>query len=157
MKRTGFKRKAPARRPCKTYEVYTVRPRTVAVARADAPGRMCVPVPKNHVTRDDDYRRLVASLPCINCGAVGHSQCAHANSPAAGKAGARKADDRESFPLCTVGANDCHGAFDQRAMFTKEQRREIEPLWSNQTRMKLRAMAANDPKVARIVARVIGL
>lgn len=157
MKRSGFAQRRPEPRPCKTYEVFTPRPRAVAVARADVPARMCVPVPKKPVTRDADYRRLVASLPCICCGAVGHSQCAHANSPASGKAGARKADDRESFPLCTVGAKDCHGAFDQRAMFTKEQRREVEPLWSNQTRMKLRALAANDPKAARIVERVIGL
>lgn len=46
MKRSGFQRKAPAPKPCKTYEVFTPRPRPVAVARVDVPARMCVPAPK---------------------------------------------------------------------------------------------------------------
>lgn len=133
---------------------YTPRPRAAAVAMVDTRSKMVVPVPKTEIVRDDDYRRLVASLPCICCGAVGATQAAHPNTD---KGMALKADDRECFPLCTVGANDCHGAFDQRAMFSKEVRREIEPAWANQTRMKLRTLAASDADARRIVERVIGL
>ena len=170
MKRTTIKRKTPLRQKAKpwrkakpeieaTQSTYTPRPRKPAqpVLVADGRARMVVPVPKAQPLRDEDYRRLVASLDCICCGAVGHSQCAHANSPAAGKAGAMRADDRETFPLCTVTANDCHGGFDQRAMFSKEKRRELEPLWANQTRMTLRKLAEGNAKVRAVVERCIGL
>lgn len=110
--------------------------------------------PKPTPVRDEAYRRLVAALPCAVCSIVGFSQAAHPNT---GKAMGSKTDDRDCFPLCHVGGNDCHAAFDQRAMFTKAARREIEPLWANHTRAKLRAMSANDAGMRKIVERVIGL
>lgn len=81
-------------------------------------------------------------------------EAAHPNT---GKGMGLKTDDRECFPLCTVGANDCHGGFDQRAMYSKEKRRELEPLWGNQTRATLRSLAMFDNRVRRIVERCIGL
>ena len=44
-----------------------------------------------------------------------------------------------------------------RAEHQRDQRRELEALWANQTRMKLREMAASDAAVRKIVERSIGL
>ena len=102
------------------------------------------PIAKAAPVRSEAYRRAVASLPCINCGVPGHSQCAHSNS---GKGAGIKASDLDSFPLCTVhpGADGClvqgcHERFDQGALFTKAVRREQEPVWAADTRRKLLAM-----------------
>ena len=102
------------------------------------------PIPKAAPVRSEAYRRAVASLPCINCGVPGHSQCAHSNS---GKGAGIKASDLDSFPLCTVhpGADGrlvqgCHENFDQGALFTKAVRRELEPVWAADTRRRIRAM-----------------
>lgn len=153
MKRSGFKCKAPPRR-AETQCSYVPRPRAVAVAMVDTRDKMVVPVPKGDLMDQPEYRRLVATLRCICCGAVGYSQAAHPNT---GKGMSMKTDDRDCFPLCTVGANDCHGGFDQRAMFSKEKRRELEPLWANQTRAILRKLAMFDNGARRIVERAIGL
>ena len=142
---------APPYRPA-TQSTYTPRPRAKAVAQVDTRDKLVMQVPKADVVRDEGYRRLVATLKCINCGVVGRTQCAHANSPASGKGLSLKADDREVFPLCL----ECHQKFDQGALFTKEQRREIEPLWANKTRMTLRKLAEFDAGARRIVHRVLG-
>jgi hypothetical protein len=91
-------------------------------------------VSKDEPARSEAYRRLVAALPCIRCGKPGPSQCAHANT---GKGMGIKASDEDSFPLCPP----CHSAFDQGAMFTKEQRREVEQEWIAQTRAEVGAKA----------------
>jgi hypothetical protein len=44
-----------------------------------------------------------------------------------------KASDADSFPLCP----DCHRAFDQGALFSKEERRAIETAWIARTRAEL--------------------
>ena len=102
------------------------------------------PIPKAAPVRSEAYRRAVASLPCINCGVPGYSQCAHSNS---GKGAGIKASDLDSFPLCTVhpGADGrlvqgCHENFDQGALFTKAVRRELEPVWAADTRRRIQAM-----------------
>lgn len=150
-----IRRKLPPRREA-TQCTYTPRARPIArsVQAGDGVNRMVVPIPKENRMEDAEYRQLVATLRCICCGAVGHSQAAHPNT---GKGMGLKTDDRECFPLCTVGANDCHGGFDQRAMYSKEKRRELEPLWGNQTRATLRSLAMFDNRVRRIVERCIGL
>ena len=66
--------------------------------------------------RDEDYRRLVASLECFNCKRQGHSQAAHPNS---GKAKGQKLGDDRVFPLCTIGGADCHGKFDRYELMPK--------------------------------------
>ena len=53
-------------------------------------------IPKAATVRSEAYRRAVASLPCINCGVPGHSQCAHSNS---GKGAGIKAVRRELEPV----------------------------------------------------------
>ena len=102
------------------------------------------PIPKAAPVRSEAYRRAVASLPCINCGVPGYSQCAHSNS---GKGAGIKASDLDSFPLCTVhpGADGrlvqgCHENFDQGALFTKAVRRELEPVWAADTQRRIQAM-----------------
>lgn len=153
MKRSGFKCKAPPRREA-TQCSYVPRPRAVAVAMVDTRDKMVVPVPKADLLDDREYRMLVATLRCICCGAVGFSQAAHPNTD---KGMGMKTDDRLCFPLCHVGGNDCHGGFDQRAMFPKEKRRELEPLWGAQTRATLRGLAQFDSRARVVVERAIGL
>lgn len=91
------------------------------------------PDPKTKPYRSEEYRRAVAKLPCINCCKTGPSQCAHAN---AGKGMATKTDDRTAFPLCP----NCHRALDQGALFAKQDRRDKEAKWGEQTRAVIRGM-----------------
>lgn len=101
--------------------------------------------------RFEGYRRLVAALPCINCGIGGASQAAHPNT---GKAKGRKQDDRLCFPLCHIGANACHWRFDLYELHGKERQRELEPVWAAQTRATLQAEACNDRSVRRVLERM---
>ena len=146
MKRTGFKARAPrreARDPDRVRSMPTVTPGAFRVPEpvASAPSAQ---VAKTAPVRSEAYRRAVASLPCINCGVPGYSQCAHSNS---GKGAGIKASDLDSFPLCTVHASadgrlvqGCHENFDRGALFTKAVRRELEPVWAADTRRKLLAL-----------------
>jgi hypothetical protein len=86
--------------------------------------------------RSEKYRRAVASLPCVSCGIEGSSQAAHANT---GKGMGMKADDFDTFPLCCdrPGVRGCHSRFDQGAMFSKVERREVEQRWISWTRNAL--------------------
>jgi hypothetical protein len=146
MRRTGFKSRAKQRSqrdPDRLRSMPTVTPGAfrAPLAVATAPAAQ---VEKSAPVRSEALRRAVASLPCINCGIPGHSQCAHSNS---GKGAGIKASDLDSFPLCTVhpGADGrlvqgCHENFDRGALFTKAVRREMEPVWAADTRRKLLAM-----------------
>ena len=150
LKRTGFKPRTPLHKSVPNREQALMERARAAMKnvapRAAVMGGACtgVAVPKAAPVRSEAYRRAVASLPCINCGVPGHSQCAHSNS---GKGAGIKASDLDSFPLCTVhpGADGrlvqgCHENFDQGALFTKAVRRELEPVWAADTRRKLLAM-----------------
>lgn len=146
MKRTGFKPRAPQREAHDTDRLRSVPTVTPGAFRAPQPVATTpvVQVPKDAPVRNEAYRRAVASLPCINCGVPGHSQCAHSNS---GKGAGIKASDLDSFPLCTVhpGADGrlvqgCHENFDQGALFTKAVRHELEPVWAADTQRRILAM-----------------
>ncbi|WP_448677290.1 hypothetical protein [Delftia acidovorans] len=93
-------------------------------------------VQKGRPVRSEEYRRLVAALPCIHCGIAGISQCAHANT---GKGVGIKASDLDSFPLCACqpGRRGCHSIFDQGAMFTKQERKARECAWVAQTQKQI--------------------
>lgn len=153
LRRSGFKREP--RQP-KVYELHTPRPRATAVARTDAPARLCVPVPKPKTERSEPYLRLVAALPCCWCGAVGRSQAAHPNM---GKGQGIKAPDNLAFPLCAdqPGAIGCHTRLDQTGQLDKQRRRDFEELWGNQTRMKLRQLAESDRQVRAVLEKFIGM
>jgi hypothetical protein len=94
-------------------------------------------VPKTAYRRDEEYRRLVATLPCINCGVEGYSQAAH--GPAAGKG--LKASDDLLFPLCTVrvGVNGCHEKYDAYELFPRAERRAKALEWAARTAEQLEA------------------
>lgn len=147
LKRTSLRPRAPRseqqRDPDRLRSVPAVTPGAFRAPQpvATTPAE---PVTKDAPVRSEAYRRAVASLPCINCGIPGHSQCAHSNR---GKGAGIKASDLDSFPLCTVhpGADGrlvqgCHENFDQGALFTKAVRRELEPVWAADTRRKIQAM-----------------
>ena len=146
MKRTGFKARAQHREqrdPDHVRSVPTVAPGAFRAPEpvSEAPAAQ---VAKTAPVRSEAYRRAVASLPCINCGVPGYSQCAHSNS---GKGAGIKASDLDSFPLCTVhpGADGslvqgCHERFDQGALFLKSVRRELEPVWAADTQRRIKAM-----------------
>ena len=146
VKRSPFKPRAPhreARDPDRVRSVPTVTP---GAFRAPQPVATtpAAQVEKAAPVRSEALRRAVASLPCINCGVPGYSQCAHSNS---GKGAGIKASDLDSFPLCTVHASadgrlvqGCHENFDQGALFTKAARRELEPVWAADTRRRVKAM-----------------
>ena len=70
--------------------------------------------------RSETYRRLVAALPCFNCGIQGHSQAAHPNS---GKTRGVKLSDLDCFPMCATrpGFKGCHAAYDQYEIVPKGQ------------------------------------
>ena len=155
MKRSAFKCKAPPRREA-TQMTYSPRPRAVAVAMVDTRDKMVVPVPKPEIVRDKEYLRLVSTLKCAWCGVVGRTQVAHKNH---GKAMGGKTSDAEVFPLCgpAVGEPGCHSLLDQGGVLKKDQRRELEDLWANQTRMTLRKLAQFDAGARRVVERAIGL
>lgn len=111
-------------------------------------------IPKAVAIHNEDYRRLVAELPCIACGLWGASQCAHSNTD---KGGVWKTDDRACFPLCHDGGNRCHRAFDQGALFPKYVRREKELEWAARTRNKLRVLALVHPRTRRLIEELIGM
>jgi hypothetical protein len=114
VKRTSMRQIRPAFPPKlrdrEPAEPPTVRP-LVRGSYGPCEGGGAVPKEPQPV-RDEAYRRLVASLPCFNCGIHGHSQCAHPNT---GKTKGRKLSDDRCFPLCAdrVGVVGCHSRFDR--------------------------------------------
>ena len=135
MNRRPFKVQRPPRAAKQIGPEYTLRPRAVAVAVA-GPARATVVVPKTVPVKHAGYRRLVAALPCMVCRRFG-CQAAHANT---GKGMGTKTDDRLTFPLCAdgPGRTGCHTVFDQGVMFTRAERRAVEPQWCRATRQEIR-------------------
>jgi hypothetical protein len=147
LKRVGFKRKTPMRRTKYEGPSYEVEPRAISKTAVKAlrvgtySGTTSAAIPKCKPVRSEAYRRAVASLSCVHCGRMG-CQCAHANT---GKGMALKACDLESFPLCPA----CHRAFDQEALFSKEDRRRIEPQWAAATRAAVEAAGTWPKRLAK--------
>lgn len=81
--------------------------------------------PKPTTFRSETLRRAVASLPCVCCGRVGHTQAAHTNY---GKGGAIKASDAMLMALCADGFGfvGCHSRVDARCTMGKIERRQYE-------------------------------
>jgi hypothetical protein len=106
VKRTGFARKAYTPPPAAPLRALT-RPVNYGVADDRANCR-----PKENAVRSEEYRRLVAALPCAHCGIHGISQHAHENEQ---KGKSLKLDDRRAMPLCAdqPGREGCHKKFDE--------------------------------------------
>lgn len=131
MKRTGFKRRAQPERVTPVAKPLERMPSMWSPANEPVYSALkVVPVVSER------YRRLVALLPCKICGIEGYSQAAHPNT---GKGTGTKTDDRLCFPLCCdrPGVRGCHPRFDQGALFTKADRRAVEPEWGADTRRKI--------------------
>lgn len=75
--------------------------------------------------RSETYRRLVAALPCYQCGIQGFSQAAHPNT---NKAKGMKASDLDCFPLCCTrpGIQGCHFLYDSGRLIERSKRAEYE-------------------------------
>ena len=117
-----------------------------------APAVACSPAPKEpEPVRDEDYRQLVAGLPCCHCGIERASQCAHPN---AGKTKSVKASDVLSFPLCHEGANGCHRKHDTYQLGGRDAQAAREPELAARTQLTLIAQAVTDTKTRRILVRV---
>jgi len=101
--------------------------------------------------RSEKHRRAVAGLPCVHCGIEGYSQAAHANT---GKGMGMKSCDFDTFPLCAdrPGVRGCHSQFDQGALFSKHERREVEQRWIAHTRASL----AMQPEIPETWVPVVG-
>ena len=110
---------------------------------------------KTKPMRSEDYRRLVASLPCAICGIEGYSQAAHADE---GKGMGTKSDDSTCYPACSdrPGIVGCHTTMGATGKLGKEQRRETEKTLAMRTRAKIRRMGLSDRKVQSIVEKTIG-
>lgn len=67
-------------------------------------------IEKLNYLRSPRHRRIVASLDCIKCGAVGRTQAAHTNF---GKGLNMKACDSQLMALCV----ECHQDHDQGAIY----------------------------------------
>lgn len=83
--------------------------------------------------RSEKLRRVVASLPCVNCGRHGDTQAAHSNLSEHGKGMSLKASDAAIMALCT----QCHRDFDQGKALTKADRREFTYRWITATHIAL--------------------
>ena len=101
---------------------------TLATGRAEG-------IPKDGAVRSEEYRRLVAALPCAACGVIGYSQAAH--PPPTGKG--IKEDDRECFPLCCSRpmVTGCHVEFDQYRLIPKDRMREQAARWGEEAMAKI--------------------
>ncbi|WP_338509146.1 hypothetical protein [Burkholderia gladioli] len=81
--------------------------------------------PKVLTFRSEDLRRLVVTLPCMNCGVERHTQAAHMNL---GKGMGLKASDAAIAALCAdrPGIRGCHSLLDQGGALTFDERRQFE-------------------------------
>ena len=118
-----------------------------------ASGDTAVSVPKDAPIRSEPYRRLVASLPCAECGGDGYSQAAHAEQ---GKGLAIKSCDLTCVPLCgpRFGIPGCHYAYGQGALYPRDTRRILERMNAAETTYKLRELAKCNKHVAKVLCDV---
>ena len=91
--------------------------------------------PKENAIRSEPYRRLVAAMPCKECGIRDYSQAAH--PPPNGKA--IKQNDLDCFPLCCTrpGVEGCHPKFDQYKLYSREEADEKAAEWGRETRAEI--------------------
>ena len=126
MIRSGFKHPArPERKPM-------AWPSPISGGRVAVFTELVLASPKEDPIRSEPYRRLVAMLPCANCGIEDQSQAAH--PPPTGKG--IKEDDRMCFPLCCTRPDKqgCHALFDQYKLIPKALMRDCAADWAAETR-----------------------
>lgn len=134
-----FKRKTTPRVRSYPSAIPLSQRRNAVYARMDVPA--APPQAKDAPVRSEEYRRLVAAMPCINCGKQGLSQHAHTNGPR--KAKGLKNDDRDAMPLCAdePGRMGCHRRFDAYELFVgRDEHRTRGAQWAAQTRAQINAL-----------------
>jgi hypothetical protein len=136
MKRTPFKRKAPAGY-VKAERIAPVYARLTVKVNMPRVSDETVTIAKAAPVRSEPYRRLVAAMPCIHCGIIGFSQAAHADM---GKGAHIKSDDRTCYPACgpRPGEIGCHALIGSTGSMTRDQRRTLEADYAAQTRAEIR-------------------
>ena len=82
------------------------------------------------IWRSEKYRRMIASLPCVNCDAEDLTQAAHQNQ---GKGTALKTSDATCVPLCWR----CHTEYDQGSQYSREEKRQMFWTWLGKTHIAL--------------------
>ncbi len=95
-----------------------------------------VPIEKENAVECEEYRRLVATLPCSHCFVQGYSQAAHADQ---GKGQGIKTDDRTCYPACgpREGIPGCHWLIGTSGHIPKEERRAMEIEYARRTRARI--------------------
>lgn len=88
---------------------------------------------------ENAHYRLVASLPCAECGIEGWSQVAHSNRHQDGKGLGLKANYLATFPLCCVRPSEigCHVKHDQCIGMTRDEADERTVRYIAETHKKL--------------------
>lgn len=86
--------------------------------------------------RSEKYRRLIATLPCVNCGLEGSTQAAHINF---GKGFGLKTSDATCVPLCAdrPGTRGCHSTYDSGKDLTRDERRLLALEWLSKTHIQM--------------------
>lgn len=127
LRRTGFARQLYQRQPRMFGKITRLC--------VTGPSVMREPVPKDEPVRDEEWRRLIATLPCSHCRIVGHSQAAH--GPTLGKS--IKASDADVFPLCCdrPGVVGCHYQFDHYQLCDAADRYRLAEKWAAEARAAL--------------------
>ncbi|MBB6559604.1 hypothetical protein HNP48_002271 [Acidovorax soli] len=142
LKRKPFKRKVPAwakePREERVYQMPSL-PDPSAFRQPQPIVDGAAAIAKDNAVRSVAYQRAVASLPCIICGVPGYSQAAHGSK---GKGTSRKACDMTLFPACCdrPGVRGCHLQLDQGALYSKDVRRALEPVWAADTQRRVYLM-----------------
>jgi len=111
------------------------------------------PLLKDRPVRSEDYRRLVAALPCFLCGIEGFSQAAHADE---GKGLGMKSSDLTCWPACGTrpGKTGCHFDVGTAGYMTRDERRTLEQNAAAHTRNILLALAYTDRATADVLRKV---
>lgn len=102
----------------------------------DGKARAHVAVPKAKPWRSEEYRRLVAALPCAHCGIEGFSQAAHSDE---GKGMGIKSSDLTCYPACGPrhAYRGCHWNIGTSGRYSKDERRKLEAEYAAKTRKAL--------------------
>lgn len=141
MKRgSGFRRALQPRPPRAPFVFPETppEPRARMLSRDDV-ARIAVPLPKSEPARHERYRRLVALLPCMNCGIEGFSNACHGDE---GKGLGIKSDDRTCWPGCVdrPGLVGCHSLVGASGLYTRNERRELEQRYARATRARIKEL-----------------
>lgn len=153
MKRSGFKPKGWAPRPCKTIEY---EPRARPTVRAVGVMPAAPPVPKRDYWRSLPYRAMARDKPCMLAlpGVCSRdwstTVLAHSNRGADGKGGAIKASDERAVWACAA----CHAWLDQGSAPAAQKEAAWEAAFARQV-LALEEIARGSGKERELAAEAL--